>query len=132
MNKIRSYIQVNNLKNTVSFLTQVTNLFEIETIDDDLGECILYFKQNNTFALSIKEKLEKSTLTQKQSDYLFALEVNKCRIIYERIKNQATNYDWKISQEFFGEYLTTPIGDQFALVEKMGSKILFFDKVNSE
>jgi hypothetical protein len=134
MNKVLLYIWVNNLENSAHFLSRVANLFKVETSDDEIGERILSFRDNNAVKLSIKENQDNHVFAQERMkpNYSFALEVNNCQTVYKNIKNQTVNHDWKISQEFFGEYLATPIGDQFAIVEKNGSKILIFDKVNSE
>ena len=77
MNMILSYIRVSNLQNTMSFLTQTSNLSKVETVGNDIGECILYFRQNKTFKLSIRENLGKFAIDQEQKDYLFALDT-KC------------------------------------------------------
>jgi hypothetical protein len=134
MNKVQLYIRVNSLKNSVYFLSRVANLFKVEISDDEIAEYILSFRDNDTVKLSVREDQEKPVFAREQTkpDYSFALEVTGCRTVYNNIKNQPADYDWRISQEFFGEYLETPIGDQFAIVEKNGNKILIFDKTVSD
>lgn len=53
--------------------------------------------------------------------------VPNARTLFERIEREWAGGDWGIYEAFFGRYLATPVGDQFAVASSAGGLLLFTD-----
>lgn len=111
------YLKVKDLQIANEFYINDLDLFE--TIEEDR----IRAKFNNNLIISfIKEN------SQELKIYAASFELKNCTVIFEKIKKHSFNNGGGIFEDFFGEFLSTPISEQFTIIDPFGNKILYFSK----
>jgi hypothetical protein len=122
---INLYINVENVTSSVMFFCNLLNLFVLQHNDEDSHEAVISYCDSTELKVIIRA----STLVSHTSPFLLSVQVANCQVLFNTIKNnQAIDSEWKLSKEFFGTYLSSPVGDQFAIRNNLNTGILFYDK----
>ena len=119
------YLDVKDLRPSSVFFCDLLQLFAVQHDDDQLDEVIL----NHLFIPGFKLVLRAATVKTDDLSFNLSIQVENCRLLFEQLVNAPSEkFGWQISNEFFGTYLSSPIGDQFAVKNELNTKILLYSE----
>lgn len=124
---ISTYLKVEDLVGSSKFFCDMVQLFTIQHKDNENQEMTLEYRHSPEFKL----KLCQSTEQMGGALFVLSIEIESCRSLFSLLTdNQTDEFEWRVSQEFFGTYLSSPVGDQFAVRNRLNVGILFYSKLN--
>lgn len=121
--KINAYLQVENVAGSTDFFCNTLQLFDLQQPDEKGDEAVLVHRFNHDFKLV----LQASNAQSQGPPFLLSMQVDDCRKLFNKIASlEPGKVEWKVSKEFFGTYLSSPAGDQFAIRNGLKSGILIY------
>ena len=121
---IIAYLNVENLSSGSEFFCDVLQLFALQP-NNEIDEVVL----NHLLIPGFRLVLRASTIKADGLNFSLSIQVENCRPLFDKLSNaQPGKFEWKVSNEFFGTYLSSPIGEQFAIKNALNTKILFYSE----